>query len=131
MKKSGKPIFFIVLVLIIAFTYLSFAGVSTYFGDNKISYVKGISDIRWGIDISGGVEAAFTPPESEIENITTDDMKKAEQIIKQRLVNQNITDAEVVRDDMGNKSLYVSLGKATRQTLTLPLRLKSSVQWLC
>ena len=103
MKKTGKPIFFIVLVLIIAFTYLSFAGVSTYFGDNKISYVKGISDIRWGIDISGGVEAAFTPPESEIENITTDDMKKAEQIIKQRLVNQNITDAEVVRDDMGKQ----------------------------
>ena len=30
-------------------------------GDNTITYIKGASDIRWGIDINGGVEATFSP----------------------------------------------------------------------
>ena len=77
MKKTRRSTFFIITVLIIAFTYLSFAGLCTYYGDNKIVYLKGVQDIRWGIDIQGGVEAVFTP-DIEPEKITSDDMKKAE-----------------------------------------------------
>ena len=37
MKKVGKPVFFVVLILIAAFTALSFFGVSTAYGDT-VSY---------------------------------------------------------------------------------------------
>ncbi|MBQ2676110.1 MAG: protein translocase subunit SecD [Clostridia bacterium] len=105
MKKAKKPTFFIVAALILAFTYLSIFGLSTYYGDNKLTYFKGVDDIRWGIDIQGGVEAIFMP-EGKIENITNDDMEKAEQIIKVRLMNNNIADAEVDRDNV-NKRVIV------------------------
>lgn len=105
MKKSRRSTFFIVAILIIAFTYFSFAGLCTYYGDNKIVYLKGVNDIRWGIDIQGGVEAVFTPEVSK-DKITTDDMKKAEDIIKRRLTDQKITDSEINRDDI-NKQIIV------------------------
>ncbi len=105
MKKSRRSTFFIVAVLIIAFTYLAFAGLCTYYGDNKIVYVKGVEDIRWGIDIQGGVEAVFTP-DIEADEITSNDMAKAEEIIKKRLTAQKITDSEVNRDD-ANKQIIV------------------------
>ena len=105
MKKSRRSTFFIVAVLIIAFAYLSLAGFSTYYGDNKIVYLKGVNDIRWGIDIQGGVEAVFTP-DIEADEITTSDMQKAEEIIKRRLTSQKITDSEINRDDI-NKQIIV------------------------
>jgi protein-export SecD/SecF family membrane protein len=97
MKKTRKSTFFIVAVFIFVFTYLSFFGLSDYFGDNKIVYVKGVSDIRWGIDIQGGVEAVFQP-DIDGTKVTGDDMEKAQEIIKIRLNNNNITDAEVYED---------------------------------
>ncbi len=63
MKKVGKPVFFIVAALIIILTFLSFFGFTTQFGDVKTTYVKGINDIRWGIDIRGGVDVTFCPPD--------------------------------------------------------------------
>ena len=33
MKRVGKPVFFIVVVLIAVLTYLSFFGLTSYFGD--------------------------------------------------------------------------------------------------
>ena len=105
MTTSRRSTFFIVAILIVAFTYLSFAGLYTYYGDNKIVYLKGVNDIRWGIDIQGGVEAVFTP-DMDADKITTDDMKKAEEIIKRRLTGQKITDSEINRDD-ANKQIIV------------------------
>ena len=55
MKRIPKPVFFIVALLVLAFTFTAVFGVSYYTGDNKNTVVKGISDIRWGIDIRGGV----------------------------------------------------------------------------
>ena len=61
MKRVPKPIFFVVALLILAFTFSAFFGVAYYTGDIKHTVVKGIGDIRWGIDIRGGVEATFKP----------------------------------------------------------------------
>ena len=67
MKRTGKPVVFIVLVLILCFAYASFFGVFNYYGDIKTSYFKGAEDIRWGIDIRGGVEAVFSPDKADVD----------------------------------------------------------------
>ncbi len=105
MKRVGKPWFFIVAILIISLTFAAFFGISNYYGDNRIVYVKGAEDIRWGIDIQGGVEAVFAP-DIEADSITDDDMDAAKEIIETRLVNQNITDSEVYTD-YSNKQVIV------------------------
>ena len=61
MKRTAKPVFFIVALLILFLTYTSIWGISVQHGDNRITYLKGAGDIRWGIDIRGGVEATFSP----------------------------------------------------------------------
>lgn len=105
MKRVGKPWFFIVAILIVALTAAAFFGVSNYYGDNRIVYVKGAQDIRWGIDIQGGVEAVFAP-DIESESITDEHMDAAKEIIETRMVNQNITDSEVYTD-YSNKQIIV------------------------
>ena len=97
-KKTGKPVFFVVLALILALTYLAFFGVQNYYGDTRQVYIKGAKDIRWGIDISGGVEAVFSPDKEGVD-ITDEDMDSAKAIIETRLVNNNMTDYEVYTDN--------------------------------
>ncbi len=96
-KKTGKPTFFVVLILILAFVATAFFGIDNYYGDTRNIYTKGAKDIRWGIDISGGVEAVFTP-DIDKGKITDDNMADAKTIIETRLVNNNITDYEVYTD---------------------------------
>jgi len=96
MRRVGKPVFFIVLLLIVAVVALSFAGISTQYGDIKTTYIKGANDIRWGIDIRGGVDATFSPGDGY--QATRTEMEAAEAVIKERLVSKNITDYEVYTD---------------------------------
>lgn len=97
MKRVGKPVFFIVAILIAVFAVLSFVGISTEYGDNKNVIIKGINNIRWGIDIRGGVDVTFTPPADQ-KNVTKENMSAAQAVIKQRLLSLNITDSEVYTD---------------------------------
>lgn len=96
-KRVGRPVFFVVFILILALTYTAFFGIENYYGDTRKVYVKGANDIRWGIDIRGGVEAVFSPDKESVD-ITDDDMDAAKAIIETRLVNKNITDYEVYTD---------------------------------
>lgn len=96
MKKVGKPMFFVVVAVIVLLTAMSFFGLSYSYGDNKTTFIKGAGDIRWGIDIRGGVDVTFSPPDDY--DATDDEMAAAESIIKVRLVSQNITDSEVYTD---------------------------------
>lgn len=102
MKHVGKPVFFIVSILIIVFTIVSFFGISDKYGDRTDVYIKGAHNIRFGIDIRGGVEVTFTPDKS-VTNVTKDQMSAAESIIKLRLLSQNITDSEVYTDFNKNR----------------------------
>lgn len=102
MKRVGKPVIFIVLVLLLLFSYLSFFGYDTFYGDKKTTWVKGAEDIRFGIDIRGGVDVTFTPPKGQ-KNVTKKQMQAAEAIITQRLVGANITDNEVYTDYNKNR----------------------------
>lgn len=96
MKKVGKPVFFILVLLIAAMGYLTVFGVSGTYGDITTTTIKGVDDIRWGIDIRGGVDVTFSPPEGV--TATREEMAAAESIIGIRLVSQNITDSEVYTD---------------------------------
>ena len=97
LRRSGKLSFFVVLILILALTFTAFFGIETYYGDTRKIIFKGANDIRWGIDIQGGVEAVFSPNKQDIK-ITNEDMDAAKAIIETRLVNENITDYEVYTD---------------------------------
>ncbi len=104
-KRKGILPFFMVMVLILALTYTAFFGIKNYYGDKELVYFKGADDIRWGIDIRGGVEAVFSPDKKDIE-ITDDDIDAAKSILETRLVNQNITDYEIYADN-ANKQIIV------------------------
>ncbi len=96
MKHVKKPVFFVVFLLIAVFTYFSIAGLSTYYGDIETVHIRGIDDIRWGIDIRGGVDVTFTPTEDY--DATNEEMDSARAIIETRLVGNNITDYEIYVD---------------------------------
>ena len=96
MKKVGRPVFFIIVLLIAAIGYLAICGVDTVYGDIATAKIKGVDDIRWGIDIRGGVDVTFSPPEGV--TATREEMAAAESVIQVRLVSQNITDSEVYTD---------------------------------
>lgn len=96
MRRVKKPVFFIVLILIAALVYTSLFGVYGQNGDFKLTYIKGAGDIRWGIDIRGGVDATFTPADDY--DATAEEMEAASQVIRTRLVAKGITDYEVYTD---------------------------------
>ncbi len=96
MRRVKKPVFFIVAISILLFTVIVFTGISTQYGDIKKTYINGVDDIRWGIDIRGGVDVTFTPPEGI--DATDDQMNAAKEKIKLRLVNLSITDSDVFVD---------------------------------
>ncbi len=96
MKRVGKPVFFIVAILIVALAVTSFCGIHYSYGDTDNVVIKGAGDIRWGIDIRGGVDVTFRPEEGY--DAEDKDMDAAKSIIETRLVNQNITDYELYVD---------------------------------
>lgn len=96
MRKVGKPVFFIVAFLIVFLTVTSMTGISTRYGDVTRVWIKGADSIRWGIDIRGGVDVTFTPPEGV--DATEDELSAAQAVIETRLINQNIADYEVYKD---------------------------------
>ena len=96
MKNIKKPVFFIVLCLILAFSYLAIVGIHTKYGDVTTTWIRGIDDVRWGTDIKGGVDVTFAPPEGI--DASDDEMEAAKSIIETRLVSNNITDYELYVD---------------------------------
>lgn len=96
MRKVKKPVFFVILLLIVLFALSVFFGFSTYYGDMSTVYIKGVDNIRFGIDIKGGVDVTFTPPE-DVE-ATDANMDAAKEVIVQRMVNLGITDYECYID---------------------------------
>lgn len=101
MKRVKKPVFFVVAILIIALTVTSLFGVYGQNGDTKITYIKGAGDIRWGIDIRGGVEVTFSPADDAVASESQ--LESAKSIIELRMVSQNITDYEIYTDNNNNR----------------------------
>ena len=140
MKRIPKPVFFIVAVLILAFAFTSLVGVKYYEGDIQNTVIKGISDIRWGIDIRGGVEATFEPDVDtdtqdasaastddetatgdESGNVTKEQLDAAKSIIETRMVGKGITDYELYAD-YGNECIIVRFPWKENETEFDPIK---------
>ena len=93
MKTKGRPWqFFVVAALIFLFAY------------TLNTWIKGAADIRFGIDIRGGVDVTFMPADGY--DATDEQMEAAKSVVEQRLVNLQITDSEVYADS-GNDRIVV------------------------
>ncbi len=101
MKRVAKPVFFILAILILVLSYFATFGLHTQYGDIDTTVIKGIGDIRWGIDIRGGVEATFKPADGV--DATDEEIEAAKAIIETRLVSSNITDYELYADPSSNR----------------------------
>ncbi len=78
--------------MIVAFVLLAVFGA----GDD----IKGIQEMRYGIDIRGGVEAVFEP-EGIDRKATAKELETARTVMEERLDGKNITDREVTVDKDG------------------------------
>lgn len=98
MNRKGKswPLF-VVAILIVLFSLTAILGVSYTYGDTKNVYVKGASDIRFGIDIRGGVDVTFMPA-GDVD-ATDEQMAAAKTVIEDRLIGLGITDYESYVDN--------------------------------
>jgi len=103
MKRVGKPVFFIVALLILFLSCTAIFGIHVKNGDNTSTYIKGAGDIRWGIDIRGGVEATFSPDVKAGTAVTRTQLDSAKSIIELRLVSGNVTDYEIYPDYTKNR----------------------------
>lgn len=90
MKKAGKPISVILILLIFAFTYFAVFGAENYFGVKRIIYFRNAQDIRLGMDIGGGAKATFSSAD-----LNLNDVEDTRQKLETRLSNLRITDYEV------------------------------------
>lgn len=104
MRKVKKPVFFVVFALILLFAASVIFGVTTYYGDMNTVYLKGVNNIRFGIDIRGGVDVTFTSP-GDID-ATDAQLDAAKEVIVQRMINLGITDYESFID-YGNDRIIV------------------------
>ena len=97
---KSKKVFFIVFLITCALLYVAFYGL--HLGSINL---KGADEMRFGIDIRGGVEATYTPKDLG-RAPSSDELESAKTIIETRMDAQNISDREVTIDNT-NGSIIV------------------------
>lgn len=100
--KNKKPIFFIVFILIIAYAVSTVFGFKMQYGDLTTVYIKGMEDIRLGIDIQGGVDVTFAPADENVD-ATKEQLEAIQEVMKSRLISLGINDYEVYMDENNDK----------------------------
>ncbi len=94
--KAKKPAFFIVAAIILLMTLVAVFGINIDTGDNTI-FLPGAANMRFGIDIRGGVDAVFEP--KDVDKVPTGaELDAAKATIENRLDGLNILDREVFVD---------------------------------
>ena len=91
--RLNKHMYILAILLIICIALTAVFGISA--GPVQI---KGMSDIRFGIDIRGGVEAVFEP--ANLDRVPTgSELESARVIMETRMDAQNILDREITVDN--------------------------------
>ena len=94
--KNKKPVFFIIVIVACIMAYVALFGLSIRIGAFELK-LPGAPDMRFGIDIRGGVDAVFEPADLD-RAPTADELDAARTIIETRLDQQNILDRDVTID---------------------------------
>ncbi|MDD3173855.1 MAG: protein translocase subunit SecD [Herbinix sp.] len=94
--KKTKPVFFIVLIIALLMAYTAMFGVNIPMGNSNLT-ILGSPDMRYGIDIRGGVNAAFQPVGLD-RKPTLAELESARAIIETRLDQKSILDRDVTID---------------------------------
>ncbi len=103
--KAKPATFFIMVAVILLALLLATFGISIPVpGQTDYLELKGARSIRFGIDISGGVEAVFAP--KNFQGVPTEDqLNSARSIIELRLDKNNILDRDVTTDSKNGRIL--------------------------
>lgn len=102
MKRTPKFVFFIVFILIAVLSYTAIFGVYKNYGDRIDTLIRGASQIRTGVDISGGVEVIFAPKDSSID-ATDAQIAAMKDVIERRMIAEGITDYEAYADNQNDQ----------------------------
>ncbi len=94
-----KYVCVIIMLLIVSITLIAVFGI--HIGDFNI---RGAREIRFGIDIRGGVEAVYEPKDLD-RKPTNQELENARIIIESRLDAKNILDREVTTDKVNGQIL--------------------------
>lgn len=100
-KKTRKSTFFIIVAFIVLFTVSTVTGLDYLYGDKTTTVIKGVDDIRLGIDIKGGVDVTFAPADDY--DATDEQLDAATQKIKTRLGALGINDNEIYSDNKSDR----------------------------
>lgn len=95
--RGRKITFFIVLAIALVMTYTALYGINIPLWGALELKIPGAPDIRFGIDIRGGVDAVFEPADLD-RAPTAEELDAARSVIETRLDQQNILDREVTVD---------------------------------
>ena len=86
------------MAVAILMSYVSIKGLVIPLGRSLELVIPGMPEMRYGIDIRGGVDAAFEPVDLD-RKPTKQELESARSIIETRLDNLNILDRDVTIDE--------------------------------
>ncbi len=92
-----KRTFFIVLLITVLLLFVALYGLELGGMD-----LKGAKEMRYGIDIRGGVEATYEPRDLG-RTPTSEELAAARAVLETRMDALNITDRDVIVDEIGGK----------------------------
>ena len=96
MKKNKKEHFFVILIFALVVFYIAVMGLNFNMGRNEVK-IPNAAEMRFGIDIKGGVEAYFKPEEVGYRP-TDKELEDARRVFEVRLDNKNVMDRDIFVD---------------------------------
>ncbi len=99
--KGSKKTFFVLTLIVLLMTLFTFSGLRIPNPTGGYYALYGARDMRYGIDIRGGVEAVFVP--ADYDNPTDEQMAAVQQIMETRLDNLSIYDREIIPSSTGGR----------------------------
>jgi len=102
-NRIGKAWFPIMMILIFSLAYLTVFG---WYTADGTAIVRGVKDIRWGMDVSGGVSVTFGPAD-QTENMAGELVDYSAQVITQRLEDNDVSSYEIYTDKENQRIIVV------------------------
>lgn len=116
MNKGNIIKIVISIIVMLVLVYLAIFGLKIK--DKEI--VKGAKDIKFGLDINGGVTITYQAENEEGQEISPEDLEKSKAVIDKRLYAKNIYDF-IIRLDSNTNQITVEIPTNTSDTSVDPL----------